>query len=71
MKPRNKALHADIDRYVDLKMQMEKPKNIANRHHTSPETVRVLISREMKARKLMNVKIHVEQSDAKIAHRPE
>lgn len=52
MRPRNRQLHADIERACNLKEQLESPKEIAARHNTSPETIRVLISREMRRRKL-------------------
>jgi DNA-binding CsgD family transcriptional regulator len=61
MRPRNEVLHAEIDRIVDLKLQIPSCKTIADKHHTSPQTIRVLISRALRARKLTNVKLHVEQ----------
>lgn len=62
MRPRNQVLHAEIDRIVDLKLQIPSCKTIADKHNTSPQTIRVLISRALKARKLTNVKLHVEQN---------
>ena len=67
MRPRNEALHAEVQRACDLKEQIESSKTIANRCKTTPEVVRVMICREMKRRKLTNVMLHVEQSDAMIA----
>lgn len=51
MRHRNEALHAEVERMVDLKIQMISAKVIAARHKTTPATVRVLISRALKERK--------------------
>lgn len=60
MRYRNEALHAEINRMIDLEAQMSSCKAIAARHHTTAQTVRVLMSRARKLRKLTIVKIHVE-----------
>lgn len=55
MRPRNRELHAEVERICDLKEQMGSYKSAAERCHTSPEVIRVLVSREMIRRKLTNV----------------
>jgi len=67
MKPRNKALHAEVERIAALQIQIPRCKTTAANFDTTPETVRVMLSLARKRlRKLTNVKIHVEQSDAKM-----
>lgn len=67
MKPRNDALHAEVERIVALKLQIPAYKNIAEKHHASVQTVRLLISERLrKLRKSTDVEIHVEQNSAKI-----
>jgi hypothetical protein len=70
MKPRDKALHADIEKLVTLKLASESVKAIATRHHVTTGYVRQLISAGMRHKRTL-VMIHVERSDAKIAHRSE
>lgn len=68
MRHRNKALHAEIDRIAALQLQIPRCKKLAGEYGTSTETIRVMLSVARKRlRKLTVVKIHVEQSDAKIA----
>lgn len=60
-KVRNEALHAELDRIVDLKLQMRGCKSIADDHGVAVGTVRQIISAKMKERrKRTNVMIHVE-----------
>lgn len=71
MKPRNEALYAECERIVDLKLQIDPYKLIAQRTNSSVQTVRALISRmQRERRKSTNVLIHVEPKDAKIAELP-
>lgn len=66
MRPRNEALHLEIDRIADLKLQTPSCKTVAAKWGKSPGTIRVMISRAVKLRKLTNVTIHVEHNDAKM-----
>jgi DNA-binding CsgD family transcriptional regulator len=61
MRRRNEVLHAEIERVVDLKLQIPSCKTIADRHHTSQETIRTLIKRAKKARKFTLVNIQTKQ----------
>ncbi len=62
MKLRNEALYAEVDRIVALKLQIPAYKNVAEKHHASVQTVRLLISERLrKLRKSTSVEIHVEQ----------
>lgn len=68
MKPRNEALHAEIDRIAALQLQIPHTKITAAKFRSTPQSVRVMLSQARKRlRKLTIVKIHVEQNDAKIA----
>lgn len=51
MRPRNKALHAEVEQVVALKMQIPPSKRIAERYNVHPDHVRQLISAAMKRRK--------------------
>lgn len=64
MRPRNKALHDEVNRVVDLKLRIPAAKTIAARHHVKEQWVRKLISDALKRHKAMNVVIHVEQEAA-------
>ncbi len=57
MRHRNEALHAEVERIVDLKLQIDRCKIIAARYNTSPATVRTMICRALKERKLTIVNI--------------
>lgn len=48
MKPRNKLLHADVSRVVELKLQIPAMKQIAEKHHVQVQTVRKLVSKAMR-----------------------
>jgi predicted transcriptional regulator len=52
MRRKNELLHADIARVVELKRQIGTTREIAERHHTTPQTVRTLISRKLREIKI-------------------
>lgn len=54
---RNEELHAEIERIVDLKLQIPHAKAVAARFNSTTKSVRALISRRLKARKSTNVNI--------------
>jgi orotate phosphoribosyltransferase-like protein len=60
MKLRNEALYAEAARIAELKSQIPKYKQLADKHHVSVQTVRVLISNMVRAHKSTNIQIHVE-----------
>lgn len=65
MKPRNDSLRAEVERIVNLKLQIPPYKLIAEKHHASLQTVRALVSRLMQERKSTKISIHVERCDGR------
>lgn len=61
MKRRNDALYAEAARIAALKCQIPAYKQLAEKHHVSIQTVRVLISSMVREQKSTKVQIHVEQ----------
>lgn len=67
MKPRNEALHAEIEKIANLKLQLPNIKALAEEHHSTVGSIRTMVSARLKElRKLTNVKIHVEPTRGKI-----
>lgn len=62
MRRKNTSLHAEVEQIVDFKLRTGSIKEVADRHHSTPQAVRSLICRRLKERRSTNVEIHVEQN---------